>query len=86
MIEVFDDIVPKTALNFIGLCTGQYGGNLTYKNKVLQVSDTKIEGASIVTGNGTGAQSIYGSKFEDEGVWLKHSERGLLSMASKGPN
>lgn len=52
----------------------------------MQVSDTKIEGASIVTGNGTGAQSIYGSKFEDEGVWLKHSERGLLSMASKGPN
>ncbi len=30
--------------------------------------------------------SIYGRKFDDEGVWSPHVTPGLLSMANSGPN
>ena len=36
--------------------------------------------------NGTGGESIYGGKFEDEAFHFKHTRAGLLSMANAGPN
>ena len=39
------------------------------------------------TGTGKGGSSIWGSKFEDEfHENLKHNARGVVSMASSGPN
>nr|XP_021155183.1 peptidyl-prolyl cis-trans isomerase-like 3 isoform X4 [Columba livia] len=39
------------------------------------------------SGTGKGGNSIWGKKFEDEfSEYLKHSVRGVVSMANNGPN
>lgn len=88
VFEVFDKEVPKTAENFIMLCRGDKGAPMHYKgNKFHRIIDNfMMQGGDTTAGNGTGGVSIYGEKFEDEGVWYPHTHAGVLSMANAGPN
>ncbi|KZT30091.1 hypothetical protein NEOLEDRAFT_1174427 [Neolentinus lepideus HHB14362 ss-1] len=89
-MELFSDIVPKTAENFRQLCTGEYRINARpqgYKNAVFHsVSNFMVQGGDFIKGDGTGSFSIYGDKFPDENFTEKHTGPGLLSMANSGPN
>ena len=95
-MELWMDKVPKTATNFMKLCTGEAGRGrhtkvpLHFKGCPFHriIPGFMAQGGDFSRRNGTGGESIYGQKFDDEaaGLSLKHDEPGLLSMANSGPN
>ncbi|XP_020221199.1 peptidyl-prolyl cis-trans isomerase CYP40 [Cajanus cajan] len=93
-VELFRDVVPKTAENFRALCTGEKGLSATsavplhFKGVRFHrvIKGFMIQGGDITAGDGTGGESIYGPAFDDESLDLKHERKGMLSMANAGPN
>jgi peptidyl-prolyl isomerase D len=92
--ELFAHSTPRTAENFRALCTGERGISSTTGNKLHYkgcpfhriISGFMAQGGDMTRGDGTGGESIYSTKFEDENFFTKHDRGGLLSMANAGPN
>lgn len=79
-LEIFQDLVPETAKNFIDLVNkGYYDGLIFHR----VIKDFMIQGGCPL-GTGTGGP---GYAIKDEFTpKLRHDHAGMLSMANSGPN
>lgn len=82
-VELWSKQAPIACRNFVQLCLENYYDGCTFhrviKGFMAQTGDPD--------GTGTGGQSAFGSQFKDEFHGrLRFTHRGLLGMASSGPN
>ena len=90
-LELFKASHPRTVENFRSLCTGEYrpsGLPVGYKGTPFHriVPGFVVQGGDAAKGDGTGRLSIYGERFPDESLVMRHVAPGLLAMANSGPN
>ncbi|HTP35736.1 MAG TPA: peptidylprolyl isomerase [Candidatus Acidoferrales bacterium] len=83
--KLYADKAPKTVENFVSLAEGTKTGKPFYDGTIFHrvIPDFMIQGG-CPEGSGRGGP---GYRFADEfHPSLKHSKKGLLSMANAGPN
>jgi peptidyl-prolyl cis-trans isomerase A (cyclophilin A) len=84
-VKLFAEQAPKTVENFVSLAEGTKTGNRFYDGLIFHrvIPNFMIQGG-CPEGSGRGGP---GYKFADEfHPSLRHSKKGLLSMANSGPN
>ncbi|KAF4591963.1 Peptidyl-prolyl cis-trans isomerase H [Ophiocordyceps camponoti-floridani] len=92
-LELYKDVVPKTAENFRQFCTGEsvdsVGRPQGYKGSKFHrvIPNFMCQGGDFLRGDGSGSTCIWGFRsFADENLTIKHDRPGLLSMANSGPD
>ena len=81
-LRMFPDIAPNAVENFVTHCKNGYYDDLPF-HRIME--DFMIQGGDP-NGNGTGGDSIWGGRFDDELSDNLHHFRGAISMANSGAN
>ncbi|XP_032611729.2 peptidyl-prolyl cis-trans isomerase A-like [Hylobates moloch] len=86
ILESFADKFPKIAEKFRAQSTGEKGFGCEGSCFHRVIPGFMCQGGDFTHHNGTGGNSIYGEKLDDENFILKHIGPGIFSMANAGPN
>jgi peptidyl-prolyl cis-trans isomerase-like 2 len=82
-LEIHCDVTPRTAWNFLSLCTNGYYNETIFHRLV---TGFMVQGGDP-TGQGSGGESLWKAPFKDEfDSRLTHDKRGIVSMANSGMN
>lgn len=81
VVELAQDVVPKTVDNFTQLLKNGYKGSNFHQ---INRQASFVTGGDVVNGNGTGGRGAESKFLKDENFVLQYTERGVLGMTNAG--